>query len=276
MKDWKETGTKVILPAILIVCMALGAGYSALAQEEGEGVGPERLIKRWDKDGDGTIAKEEWGGRVPFERLDRNSDGSVTILEVRDLYGDFRRSKDPAHQGLWVLIVKAWDVDLDGRIVESEWKGSTAFADLDANGDKVLEASEAVGSEEDRSVRLTELWTIVVATWDMDGNGTLSEGEWQGSSVFENVDRNKDGVVSETDFVVVASVSGSGRPAEPEIFQEASVEPAPQSGQWEMMVKAMDSDGDTIITQEEWSGAVSAFERYDKNGDGSITFNEVE
>lgn len=46
----------------------------------------DQIIKAWDKDGDGTVSKEEWvaAGRPAerFEFVDANHDGKITVEEL--------------------------------------------------------------------------------------------------------------------------------------------------------------------------------------------------
>ncbi|HEX3701303.1 MAG TPA: EF-hand domain-containing protein [Phenylobacterium sp.] len=66
------------------------AGAVALAVSGGVAVAqapsPAQIIKAWDKDGDGTISKDEWvaAGRPAerFEFVDTNHDGKITAEEL--------------------------------------------------------------------------------------------------------------------------------------------------------------------------------------------------
>jgi len=63
-------------------------------EERGEFATPADMIKRFDKDGDGRISKEEWIGPAPlFERLDRNGDGAVTQDEIPQKLIDIMRQR---------------------------------------------------------------------------------------------------------------------------------------------------------------------------------------
>jgi Ca2+-binding EF-hand superfamily protein len=41
-------------------------------------------------------------------------------------------------------------------------------------------------------------------------------------------------------------------------------------------IKEMDADGDGAISQEEWKGRPEMFGKLDKNGDGSLTADEMQ
>jgi len=42
-------------------------------------------------------------------------------------------------------------------------------------------------------------------------------------------------------------------------------------GDWQNRMKAMDRNGDGIITRDEWTGDDASFKKHDRNGDGVIS-----
>jgi Ca2+-binding EF-hand superfamily protein len=97
----------------------------------------ERMA-RFDKNNDGKITREEFGGADQmFDRLDSDHDGSVTKKEIEARRGRRgRRSGDDSTES----IRKKSDTDKDGRVSEKEWKA--IFKMADENGDGHLDDSE--------------------------------------------------------------------------------------------------------------------------------------
>ncbi len=125
---------------------------------------PEMLIERFDKDGDGKLAKDEVSDRMQsrFTKFDTDQDGFVTVAELTaamekgsgrdgkgkgkkgDREGDGekkkhgRRNIDPA------TMIQKMDKDGDQKIslAEAPARMQQNFAKIDANGDGFVEESE--------------------------------------------------------------------------------------------------------------------------------------
>jgi len=100
----------------------------------------ERL-KTYDKDGDGVVTREEFGGPARFfVRLDADKDGNVTKAEAEAMAnrrGGGRRERAPsrtapAHTG--GLTLDLLDADRDGHVSKEEWAAFFAAADRDEDG----------------------------------------------------------------------------------------------------------------------------------------------
>lgn len=122
---------------------------------------PEKLIERFDKDGDGKLAKEELSERMQgrFAKMDTDQDGFVTAAELttamenrggkgKGKKGDGegkgeegkrgRRAIDPAK------MIQKMDKDGDQKISlpEAPERMQDKFAEIDTNEDGFIEASE--------------------------------------------------------------------------------------------------------------------------------------
>lgn len=121
----------------------------------------ERAWKAADKDGDGSLSREEFEGipRVQglpeekreglFKRLDKDADGKLARGELGRIGGKPRDGKGPRMQRLWEL-----DADQSGGVSFEEFKGGRIFSKLvpekqqavfrrlDTNGDGVISPSD--------------------------------------------------------------------------------------------------------------------------------------
>jgi len=71
----------------------LKAAFKKRAEKGGKGKGgkgkptPEKFIKRFDKDGNGTISKGELPEKMQqrFDKIDQNGDGAIDIAEIKKM-----------------------------------------------------------------------------------------------------------------------------------------------------------------------------------------------
>ncbi len=159
------------------------------------------------------------------------------------------------------------DANHDGRLSREEFPGTdAAFARIDMDGDGFitldeLRAARAPAREARREVpadRATR-WRQMLQRFDADGDGRISREEWQGrDEVFERLDANNDGFLTEDEVVRPLALEAERRPQR--------VDPA------QMLIRLMDTSGDGRISSEEWA---AFFELADENGDGYLTHGEL-
>ena len=79
----------IVLAAVATALLASAGAASAQAPA------PADIIKNWDKDGDGSVSKEEWAaaGRPAerFDAVDANKDGKITAAELEAAMAAMRR-----------------------------------------------------------------------------------------------------------------------------------------------------------------------------------------
>lgn len=143
-----------------------GQGRGPDGRPGGEGAERRREhLKAMDTDGDGRVSKEEWQGRMPFERLDQNGDG---FLDAKDREGMRRPASDAPGRGgdgkapgqrrrgrgLSPEALSRFDTDGDGKVSADEFPGSQErFERLDLDHDGFLtkaDLPEAPASKPDR------------------------------------------------------------------------------------------------------------------------------
>ena len=156
-----------------------------------------------DRNRDGVVTRQEWEGTVQSFRVhDWNRDNILSGDEVRpgatppsEAGGGFARRA----AGLaWTeAFFRQLDRNNDGRLVRAEWRHELEdFYRIDDNDDGQLTLAEFLVGEvdDDRGDRFADL--------DADGNNRLDRSEWHGSpAVFQRLDRNNDGWISEQEVV---------------------------------------------------------------------------
>jgi Ca2+-binding EF-hand superfamily protein len=146
---------------------------------------------------------------------------------------------------------QAMDVDNDGVITRAEWRGNLqAFRRHDRNGDNVLSGDEVRLIQDTPETNL-EL-SAVFERADRNNDRVLARNEWYGDlQTFERVDRNDDGRISLPEFLGedVAATTGLRRRG----FAQ------------------LDTNGNGVITRNEWIDSRDEFEALDDDNDGAIT-----
>jgi hypothetical protein len=151
---------------------------------------------------------------------------------------------------------QAMDVDNDGVITRAEWRGNLqSFRRHDRNGDNVLSGDEVqliqVTPETNQDL------SGVFERADRNNDRVLARNEWYGDlRTFERVDINDDGRISLPEFLGedVAGTTGIGRRG----FAQ------------------LDTNGNGVITRNEWLDSRQQFEALDDDNDGAITRAEFQ
>ncbi|MBI2256669.1 MAG: hypothetical protein HYU58_18755 [Proteobacteria bacterium] len=100
-----------------------------------------KMIKRFDKDGDGKLSEAEWPGKghMNFADADANKDGAVTTEEMAALRKAHDRGMPDGKDRMARL-----DTDKDGKISVAEWsaQGEKMFTRFDKNKDGKIAKDE--------------------------------------------------------------------------------------------------------------------------------------
>lgn len=182
----------------------------------------------FDINKDGKVTREESTEffTQAFKNTDKNLDGVLTTEEASDNDRD------------------ALDLDHDGIITQGEYlkKRDFQFNRLDQDADGVWSEQE-IANPKHRPVSEDEVFSFR----DKNADGKISEDENKIDETFEfkRIDKNKDGVLTTSEFT------------DPVVF------------------KRIDADGDGQITEEEYVGfRTNQFRSRDKNADGFVDKEE--
>ena len=236
---------------------------------------------------------------------------AVMTVRVEDVAEDA-----PGGRGTMQNRFRAMDRDGDGRITRAEWRGSLqSFRVHDWNNDNVLSGDEvrvggarAGGEDPDFAPNRTwpNDWTQQRFTrLDLDRNGRISREEWPFEfEAFVRADRNRDGTLSQTEFVGspdfdddradqfdYLDLNGNNRiersewHGSAEAFQWLDRDNNGVLNRTEMVgeidgtreqFRALDNNNDSAISLNEWQWSRRSFDRLDSNRDGRLTRAEFE
>jgi hypothetical protein len=227
---------------------------------DAQGRGARMRFQVMDQNGDGVISREEWRGSArSFQVHDWNGDGRLSGQEVAigAQRGTAVEEADHAPGRLerylnWTAAgFTNLDHNRDSRITANEWHYDVeTFRRVDRNGDNVLNRAEFLGGDDwddDRGDSFDDL--------DMNNNGRVERSEWHGgAAVFNQLDRNRDGILSR--FEVVGSQDTTG-------------------DTWDQFAN-LDYDRSGAIERSEWHASLGFFNQRDLNKDGVLSRREFE
>lgn len=197
---------KILLVAVGVAALAASACGFAQAQNgpSDGGGGRQGMLFQADANNDGVLTRAEFdaGRAAQFARLDADNNGQVTREEMRagrGERGEGGRRGGRGHRGGGPGGGLAGaDANNDGNITRDEFlaRPLEMFNRLDANHDGVIQASERPqreardGERRERANRPNP---------DANGDGSFSRAEFtaMGAGMFERLDANDDGRVTQ-------------------------------------------------------------------------------
>jgi Ca2+-binding EF-hand superfamily protein len=181
---------------------------------------PEDFIKRFDKNKDGYLTKDE----VPpflannFEKIDRNGDGKLDRQEIallkevlRQRFGVEGKSSQEI-ENIVNALLKQFDKNGDGKISKEEATGpfiAKNFAKFDTNKDGFLNRAElrvaaaAILANRKGGGKGGPLGLPDFDALDANADGRLTRDEVKGSplfKIFDQIDTNRDGQIDRREF----------------------------------------------------------------------------
>ena len=198
--------------AAFLTALLLAVAADARAQQKPlDRLTPEEFIKRFDKNGDGVLTKDELPARLAasFDRLDANKDGKLDKKEVATLIRVLRQRQgqgqgSPQAERAVKGLLERLDTNKDGKISKAEAKGPLAqnFDRIDINKDGYLDKQELL-----RGLRLGLLGggraPVDFDALDKNADGRLTRQELKGTpyfAKFDEIDTNKDGKIDPKEF----------------------------------------------------------------------------
>ena len=226
-----------------------------------------------------------WGGRVQFDRSDRDVDGKISPGEFT---ANMRR-EGLAQRGLKVF--KILDTDGDGQLTWEEYRerpGEATIVSLDVDGNGTL-SSDEFGASRQYLVKINRFQPLFVA-WDRDGDKELTSEEVESSpfeAMFYDWDRDGDDQVSYEERMLRG---GANRVATENDFKYRDRDGSGVISMRELCYRprdakfwAMDSNDNRTVSKKEFKASRFAsqlddpeevFAGLDRNGDGRIGLSE--
>jgi Ca2+-binding EF-hand superfamily protein len=166
----------------------------------------DAFIAEYDRDKDGKLSKDEMPDwlHYNFARLDANKDGKVSKDELSKGMAWLQQRRRPSD----VVIVLVEMSDCDEGCSEEIQRAYEFLYKLDKNKDGKLDAEEIkAGRERAFAERVAGL----IKRLDADKDGKISKKEARGmvKEHFDQLDKNKDGVVDKEELLAAASARPS-------------------------------------------------------------------
>jgi Ca2+-binding EF-hand superfamily protein len=230
------------------------------------------MLQKMDTNGDGRISLDEYvaAAQARFKSIDTQNKGAIDATDIAASPDALQRDQKIAG-----FIVKHMDASGKGYVSEDDFiaKAKQRFARMDTRGDGKLTPDELTAPGLHAHVKAAQSETA----------GVSQKRAQFAQKYFDRIDTNHDGVVTQDEYIAAATAhfnkidsAGTG-----EISAE-QIASSPRMVQHEQRaatreVKRMDTNGDGIVSQDEYIAAAKArFSKLDKNGDGFIDADEVQ
>jgi len=257
------------LAAIPLTALSLCAVAQPANRAAAPGTRPDffaHMLEQVDTNGDGRISLDEYvaAASARFKSIDTQNKGSIDAADIASSPAAVARIDRRAES-----FVKRLDTAGNGYVTKDEYLAAAQkrFARLDSNGDGKLTPDELASARGNHGGK--------------QGNAGGADPAI-GQKRFAKLDTNHDGVVSKDEFLAEASAkfaqfdtAGNGK------VTAAEIEAAPKTQERavrvaDRFVKRMDTNGDGVVTQDEFIAAAKArFARLDKNSDGYLDADEI-
>ncbi len=254
----------LLLAAVLAAPVLCGA--EAGTPQNTSKLTTEERFALLDRNKDGKLNPQELPYPEVFKRIDKNGDGFVTLIEMREgmPQSEADRPKPPTAGGTIEEKIRNLDANRDGKLTPQELGDPGLFNRLDANHDGFVTYDEARAYANPGSVTRPNAEVPMEQKFrmaDKNGDGKLSPDEFNNPTAFRQADKNGDG------FVTLAELQGVVTPntGTANGGKEAPVE--------ERFTRA-DADADGKLNKTEVNND-EFFTRADTNKDGFLSLDEV-
>jgi Ca2+-binding EF-hand superfamily protein len=229
----------------------------------------QQMLKKLDTNGDGRISLDEYlaGASARFKTIDTQGSGNFTAAQLAASPQAVKRNQMVAN-----FLVKRMDTAGNGYVTQDEYltQAKARFAKLDKKGDGKLTVDEFT------PVHFPRVGAQVAE------QANAGHGGKRAQAIFAKLDSNHDGVVTQDEYLAAASAqfkaldtAGNGQVTAAEIASSPKALER-DSKVAEHVVKKLDSNGDGVVSQDEYLAAAKArFIKLDKNSDGYIDADEI-
>ena len=258
-----------VLAAIPLTALSLCAVAQPANPAAAPGTRPDffaHMLEQVDTNGDGRISLDEYvaAAGARFKSIDTPNKGSIDAADIASSPAAVARIDHRAES-----FVKRLDKAGNGYVTKDEYLAAAQnrFARLDSNGDGKLTPDELASLHDKHGGK--------------HGKAGGADAAF-GQKRFDKLDTNHDGVVSKDEFLAAAAAkfaqfdtAGNGK------VTAAEIEAAPKTQERavrvaDRFVKHMDTNGDGLVTQDEFVAAAKArFAKLDKNADGYLDADEA-
>lgn len=200
---------KVLLVAIGLAALA-GACGMAQAQDHQDGPGRGGLFQRFDTNHDGTVTRQEFDAQraANFAQLDANHDAQLSRDEMRAGFQHAMWSRHGRHGNRGGMLARA-DANHDGNITRDEFlaRPEQMFDRLDKDHNGTISSAELQQIRADGEQRREQFREhrdqMRADRGHMDANrdGLISRAEYDamGASMFQRLDTNGDGRITQAE-----------------------------------------------------------------------------
>jgi Ca2+-binding EF-hand superfamily protein len=266
---------RTLARSVLTALPAAALSVCALAQtaDPGHPSFYQLMLQKMDTNADGRISFDEYvaAASARFKSIDTQNKGAVDAADIAASPIVLQRDEKIA-----TAIVKHLDTSGKGYISQDDIVASAQarFARMDKNGDGKLSPDELTAPGHRARAQFA--------------NADASNPEWQQKRAefkqkyFDRIDADRDGVITPDEYIAAANarynkadVNGSGE------LTAQQIASSPRTAAREQRfaareVKHMDTNGDGVVSQDEYIAAAKArFARFDKNSDGFIDADEM-
>ena len=253
----------------------------------------EALLKKYDKNNDKTITKEEMGNAWKnYSQFDA-SGGTITednficrstVTFWTDIAGKEKTMAIDKVSALAGVDANVWDANGDGVISKAEYNKGNAeikkLKKLDKTGDYTITKDDMSGKDDAAKTKAFAKYS----KYDANADGMITAEELAGKDIskskpkFEELDKDGDKAVTAEDLkkrfgtldYTQWDQNGDGKIDAKEYnkFSKYAID-------FEAKIKSKDKNADSILTQDEMpSEWKAAQKKFDTNGDNKITEDE--
>lgn len=271
---------RTIARSVLTALPAAALSVCALAQtaDSGHPSFYQLMLQKMDTNGDGRISLDEYvaAATARFKSIDSQNKGSIDAADIAASPVTLERDQKIAD-----AIVKRVDKGGKGYISQDDVVSAAQarFVRMDKKGDGKLTPDEltAPGMHAHARLASANATTATTANPQQQEKRVAFKQKY-----FDRIDANHDGVVTQDEYVAAATAhfnkvdaNGTGEITAQQIAASPRMVKREQHFA-AREVKHMDTNGDGVVSQEEYIAAAKArFSKLDKNGDGFIDADEM-